>query len=207
MKGLSVARNRDLDVWPLVHDERAALLADLEGLTPQQWGTPSLCAGWSVWDVAAHLANGADTTVPGMAVAMVRARFDFDRMNAQGVARNRGEAPSDVLALLRERARSTRTPPVDRASRLVEEVVHGEDVRRPLGRVRHYPAAAVVPALEYQLRTSDAMGGSKKRAEGLRLVTTDADFVHAPRGPVLREVRGRAVDLLLAACRRTDWPQ
>lgn len=201
-----MARNRSLDVWPLVHDERAALLATLEGLTPQQWETPSLCAGWSVRDVAAHLAGNAGTTFSGMVAAMLRARFDFDEMNAQGVARHRGETPSDVLALLRERARSTRTPPVDRASRLVEEVVHGEDVRRPLGLVRHYPVVAVVPALEYQLRTSDAVGGSKQHAAGLRLVATDADFVHTPRGAVQREVSGPAVDLLLAACRRIPWP-
>lgn len=196
----------DFDVWPLVHDERAALLADLETLSPAEWDTPSLCGGWTVRDVAAHLVENASTTLPGMVRDMVLARLDFDRMNARGVARSRGESPSDVLAALRDRVRSTRTPPVDRASRLVEEVVHGEDVRRPLGIVRHYPATAVVPALEYQLRTPDAVGGSRKRAAGLRLVATDAAFTHGEVGEDGREVRGRAVDLLLAACGRTPWP-
>lgn len=197
----------DFDVWPLVHDERAALLADLETLSPAQWDTPSLCDGWTVRDVAAHLVQNASTTLPTMARDVVLARFDFDRMNDRGVARHRGESPSDVLAALRDRLRSTRTPPVDRASRLVEEVVHGEDVRRPLGIVRHYRAAAVVPALEYQLRTPDAVGGSRRRSAGLRLVATDAPFAHGEVGEGGREVRGRAVDLLVAACGRTPWPE
>ena len=36
---------------------------------------------------------------------------------------------------------------------------NGEDVRRPLGLTREYPTAAVVPALEHQLRTKVAGPG------------------------------------------------
>ena len=43
------------DIWPVVHAERRALAADLAGLTPEQWATPSLCTGWSVHDVLAHM--------------------------------------------------------------------------------------------------------------------------------------------------------
>ena len=50
------------DVWELVHAERAALAADLEGLTDEQWRTASLCDGWSVHDVAAHLVANALAT-------------------------------------------------------------------------------------------------------------------------------------------------
>jgi uncharacterized protein (TIGR03083 family) len=44
-----------IDVVPLFPAERAALLDLLRSLTPEQWGTPTVCAGWSVKDIAAHL--------------------------------------------------------------------------------------------------------------------------------------------------------
>ncbi|MGH8998570.1 MAG: maleylpyruvate isomerase N-terminal domain-containing protein [Acidimicrobiia bacterium] len=33
----------------------ASNLANTTSLTPDQWATPSLCAGWSVRDVVAHI--------------------------------------------------------------------------------------------------------------------------------------------------------
>jgi uncharacterized protein (TIGR03083 family) len=40
---------------PLFPDERAALLDLLAGLTPDEWHAPTICAGWSVKDIAGHL--------------------------------------------------------------------------------------------------------------------------------------------------------
>ena len=42
------------DVKELARAERTQLATLLHSLTPQQWQTPSLCAGWSVRDVVAH---------------------------------------------------------------------------------------------------------------------------------------------------------
>ena len=47
-----------IDVVPLFAGEREALLGLLRGLTPEEWRTPTICAGWSVRDVAAHLLGG-----------------------------------------------------------------------------------------------------------------------------------------------------
>jgi len=189
-----------IDVWPLVHVERHALIADLEGLSDEQWRTPSLCAGWTVHDVAAHLVgNASPISIPALAAALVRARFDFDRMNQQDAERELGDGPAYTLRRLREVARNTDAPPfVPLVVRLVEEVVHGEDVRRPLGIDHVYPVEAVVPALEHQVRTKVSIGGGRERAAGVRLVATDADVVIGD-GP---EVRGPAVALLLAVSGR-----
>jgi len=46
-------------IWSLVHAERAALAADLADLTDQQWATLSLCTGFTVRQVLAHLTAGA----------------------------------------------------------------------------------------------------------------------------------------------------
>ena len=188
------------DAWPLVHAERAALVDDLAGLTDDRWATPSLCPGWTVHDVAAHLIDNARTTRLGIVVAMVRARFDFDRQNANGVARERGATPGETLDRLRQVVTRTTTPPAPLDSRLVEEIVHGEDIRRPLGITRDYPTEAVVRSLHYQASTSVAFGGAKQRISAVRLAATDAD-VSIGDGPL---VSGPALALLLAVSGRTE---
>ena len=188
------------DVWELVHRERRALIDDLAGLTPDQWEVPSLCGGWTVHDVAAHLVDNARTTRLGIVVAMVRARFDFDRQNDTGVAREKGATPAETLDRLRAVAGRRTTPPAPLDSRLVEEVVHGEDVRRPLGVSRDYPTETVERALTHQLRTPVGLGGGKQRAAGLRLAATDTDWSHGEGA----EVRGPLVSLLMAVSGRGE---
>lgn len=180
-------------VWSVVHAERAALIEDLAGLADDQWGQRSLCGDWTVRDVAAHLVDTAKTTRRGFVLGLLRARFDFDRQNAQGVARELGSTPSDTLDHLRAVATRTSTPPAHLDSRLVEEIVHGEDIRRPLRIMRNYPADAVVRAVDYQARTPLSFGGAKQRIAGVRLRATDVDLVIGD-GP---EVTGPGLSLLL----------
>ncbi len=189
----------DIDVWSVVHAERAALVRDLETLSPEQWEMPSLCDGWTVHDVVAHLVDTARTTRVGFVLGLARARFDFDRQNAVGVARHRGDNPAETLARLRAVATRTSTPPAPLVSRIVEEVVHGEDVRRPLGLSRDYPADAVEAALRLQVRTSASFGGARELVAAVRLAATDAD-VTIGEGP---EVTGPLLSLLLAVSGRT----
>ncbi|SNY67202.1 maleylpyruvate isomerase family mycothiol-dependent enzyme [Paractinoplanes atraurantiacus] len=189
-------------VWTTVHRERAALARDLGTLTPGQWAAPTACAGWDVHDVVAHLVDSARTTRMSFVRDMIAARFDFDRQNARGVARERRAGPRQTLAALRSVVEATSTPPAAIATRLVEAFVHGEDIRRATGLTGDYPAGPVGQALEYQLRTTVAMGGGKQRATGLRLVATDAP-VDAGSGP---EVRGSALALLLAVSGRPLRP-
>ncbi|WP_415952178.1 maleylpyruvate isomerase family mycothiol-dependent enzyme [Streptomyces sp. KLOTTS4A1] len=185
---------RDRDVWPIVHAERAALIHDLEGLDDPQWEQPSLCEGWTVHDVVAHLVHSARTTRLGFVTGLARARFDFHRQNARGVARERGASPAETLARLRQVASRTSAPPAPLDSRIVEEIVHGEDIRRPLGLTRAYPRDAVIRALRLQARTPASFGGAKERVAPLRLTATDAE-VSMGEGP---EATGPVLSLLLA---------
>lgn len=186
------------EVWSIVHAERAALIADLEVIDDRQWDLPSLCGEWTVHDVVAHLIDTAKTTRLGFVVGLARARFDFDRQNTRGVERERRASPRETLARLREVAGSTSTPPAPLDTRLVEEIVHGEDIRRPLGLTREYPLEAVVRAFRLQARTSASLGGAKELVGPFRLTATDAD-VSIGKGP---EVAGPALSLLLAICGR-----
>lgn len=183
------------DVWSLVH---AALIDDLERLDAGSWEMPSLCPRWTVHDVVAHLVDTARTTRLGFVVGLARAGFDFDRQNARGVERERGSSPQETLEHLRRVASRTSTPPAPLDTRLVEEVVHGEDIRRPLGLTRSYPEEAVVRALRLQARTPASFGGAKELVALVRLTATDAD-VSIGNGP---ELTGTALSLLLAVSGR-----
>ncbi|WP_235568506.1 maleylpyruvate isomerase family mycothiol-dependent enzyme [Mycobacterium sp. Root135] len=187
-------------MWPVVHAERARLVDDLRRLPAEAWTTPSSCAGWDVHDVLAHLVDSAATTRLGFARRMILARFDFDRDNATGIARRKCADPTETLDAMRTLIGSTRTPPANPSTRLVECFVHGEDIRRPLGVGSHYPVASVVDALRYQVNTTVNFGGGRERVDGLRLNGTDAGFEHGPSTGA--EVRGRAVDLLVAVSGR-----
>ncbi|WP_205019291.1 maleylpyruvate isomerase family mycothiol-dependent enzyme [Streptomyces sp. HB132] len=186
------------DVWSMVHAERAALIADLESLDDRRWEEPSLCAGWTVHDVVAHLVDTARTTRLGFLAGLVRARFDFDGQNTRGVERERGASPQETLERLRRVASRRSTPPAPLDSRLVEEVVHGEDIRRPLGLAHCYASEAVVRSLRLQTRTPASFGGAKELVSRIRLAAADDDFATG-EGP---EVSGPALSLLLAVSGR-----
>ena len=44
-----------MDPWPMIEAARRALGEYLSGLSDEEWNRPSLCEGWSVADVAAHM--------------------------------------------------------------------------------------------------------------------------------------------------------
>lgn len=189
-------------IWPIVHAERARLVDDLSELPADAWTTASLCPGWDVHDVLAHLIDSATTTRLRFVRRMVAARFDFDADNEIGIRRNRQPDPARTVDAMRAFVTATSTPPAAPATRLVEAFVHGEDIRRPLGITAEYPPAAVVEALRHQVATSVSMGGGKQRVRGMRLVVADTGDEVTGDGGTGDEVRGRAIDLLLAVSGR-----
>lgn len=103
-----------IDTLPLYPGERAALLALLGDLSAADWEAPTVCPGWSVKDVAAHLlgddigrlswgrdgyvnpafAAGLDiATLPGLVAAI-------DRQNAVWVTGMRRISPRLLIELL-----------------------------------------------------------------------------------------------------------
>lgn len=185
------------DIWSTVHAERRSLADDLAGLTPDQWTTPSLCAGWDVHDVLAHINGTAKMSRLGFVRLFVRAGLNFERFTANQLNAERASDPQDTLATFRSVAGFTSTPPAAKVSRIVEAYVHGEDIRRPLGIAHEYPTEHIEGAIEYLAR--DRLSGSKKRLDGITLRATDADCT-VGSGPV---VEGPAIALLLAAAGRT----
>jgi uncharacterized protein (TIGR03083 family) len=181
------------ETWSLVHAERAALAADLAQLTDTQWATPSLCAGLSVREVLAHLtASGSLNGVRWLA-GVIRCRFDFDRQVAMRLAEQLGSSPAETLARFERIVDSTTSPPLPVLALLGEVVVHGEDVRRPLGITYDYPLDVLTRVARYYAG-SDQVVRARGRVRGLRLQATDGPFATGS-GPL---VSGRTLALVTA---------
>jgi uncharacterized protein (TIGR03083 family) len=186
------------DPWPLIHAEREALAADLSSLTDEQWATPSLCDGWTVRDVLGHLTATAKMTRVGFFVGLASAGFRFNKMGEKNIARESTPAPADGLAEFRKHLKDTTHPPGPVDAMLGEAVIHGEDIRRPLGISHQYPVAAVTQVADF-FKGSNLLIGAKRRIDGLTLRATDAEW-STGTGP---EVSGPQVSLVLAMTGRS----
>ena len=180
-------------IWPVVHAERKALASDLQGLSESQWSSASLCGTWTVRDVTAHMTAAGSITPPSFFGKMIGSGFSFERVQAAGVAAQRGSDPADTLARFETIATSVKHPPGPLDTVLGETIIHAEDIRRPLGIQHEYPAGAVLPLAGF-FQGSNLIIGTKRRIAGLSLRATDADWSHGS-GP---EVRGPLMSLLMA---------
>lgn len=175
------------DIWTTIAAERGALADDLAALTPAQWETPSLCAGWTVRDVVAHLSATASMSPVKFFAGMARAGFNFANFSRGEMAKHRGADPAATLADFRSLQHSTSAPPGPKTSWLGEIVIHGADIRRPLGIAHTYPPGAVRQVIDFY-KGSNMLSGAKKRIAGLALHATDEDWRHgqgeAVEGPL-----------------------
>jgi uncharacterized protein (TIGR03083 family) len=195
-----VSRRPAAGTWSLIHAERAALAADLAGLTEPQWATWSLCDRLTVREVLAHLTAGASLSPVRWMAGVIRCRFDFDRQVAMRLAEHLGASPADTLAEFRRVASSTTKPPLPVAAMLGETIVHGEDIRAPLGIERDYPVPTLTAVAGYY-QGSDMPVMSRKRIRDLRLTATDGPFT-AGAGP---RASGTTLALVMAMAGRTAY--
>jgi uncharacterized protein (TIGR03083 family) len=186
--------------WSLIHAERAALAADLAELAEQRWATPSLCDRFTVRQVLAHLTAGASLNPVRWMAGVIRCRFDFDRQVAMRLAEYLGATPAETLTRFRRVITSTTKPPVPVVAMLGETIVHGEDIRRPLGIERDYPVTTLTTVADYY-QGSDLPVLTRKRARGLRLTATDGPFT-AGTGP---QVSGTTLALVMAMAGRAPY--
>jgi uncharacterized protein (TIGR03083 family) len=159
-----------------VRGERTEFLAFLETLTPEEWEAPSLCSGWRVRDVVAHVV-AYDRFAPSLVSHFVRSRFSVDRVNLRTAAAWSSRSIDELLARLRANLLPGGiTRLIGWRVALQDAVIHHQDVRRPLGRPRTIPAERVVGVLEC-LVDPPALTGLRSRPRGLRLEATDIGWV------------------------------
>jgi uncharacterized protein (TIGR03083 family) len=192
------------EVWQHIHAERAALARTLSGLDEAQWQHDTLCTGWTVHDVAAHVIAHPQigwAQLPGM-VGRNLGR-GYNAMVFREVKRLAArETRESILADFDRLADSTRRVPITTSLEpLVDALVHHQDIVRPLG-IRHdmHPGAAAVAA--DRVRQLAFLMGSRRLVRSVRMVATDVDWARG-RGPT---VEGPMQELLMLCAGRAGDP-
>jgi uncharacterized protein (TIGR03083 family) len=198
MSAAGTSRTRE-DVDARVRAERDRLIAVLEGLDDGQWAGPSLCAGWTVRNLVAHLLMPYELSVPRFLALLVRARFGFDRL-ADRFATTDRRTPAELVAALRATEhRRFNVPGAPVEAPLSHLVCHAEDVYRPLGIASPTDLADVVIVLDELTRPGGPANFVPGLRDGLALSATDTEW----RSGEGLEVSGPAVALVTTVIGRT----
>ena len=189
-----------MNVREMVRAEQQELLALLVDLADEDWDRPTLCEGWKVRDVVAHLVSMNEAGLTGFLQATVSIHW----FNAIQVDRRTTVAPHELVDAFRRtmglRGLGRVVPP---SAMLVEVLVHGQDIRRSLGRRREIASERLLVLLPRCVSVASyvpgfGFTGGRRRAADLHLTATDLDWSWG-RGP---EVSGAAEALLLAVLGR-----
>ncbi len=180
--------------WRVINQERAALADLLERLTPEEWERPSLCEGWSVRDVAAHVIAAPELSVRQLVVAGWRARGNVNRAIHDEAERLARRPTEEIVADFRRLDWSRRPAPgLTYHEALLDILVHFQDIAIPLGRSHDMPLDAAACAADRARGRLGLMFGMKRKLAGYRLQATDTDWA-AGKGAL---VRGPIAALLL----------
>jgi uncharacterized protein (TIGR03083 family) len=214
------------ELWSAIDTQRLRTIDVLDELTPTEWEVPSLCAGWTVRDVAAHLTL-QQLTVGSALLAALRHPGSLNHV-IHASARDRATLPTDrLVAEIRSMVGSRRhNVGVTPLETLIDIVVHGQDIAIPLGReLAVLPSAAATVADRLWWSRSTRRGRLKSKVfadvnhRGLRFVATDSDWsagdgdevgAHALEGPGASRLGRRPVVVDSPAARPerpTELPQ
>lgn len=186
--------------WSVIEAERLRLAALLDSLDARDWDTPSLCSGWRVRDVAAHVALASQPpSIAGMLVEGARARGRFHLLNHDLAVRHADRLGADLVAELRAHAGSRRLPALTNyRNTLFDVLVHAQDIALPLG-VDHAMPVEAARAGAQRVWTMGWPFWARRRLRSYRLVATDIDWT-VGEGAV---VEGPVAALLLLLTGRT----
>ncbi len=181
----------------MARDEREGFASFLDGLTSQQWNSPTLCELWTVREVAIHTVSYDELSTAGLVGRFLKGRLNTDRINAIGVADYSDRSPEQIAVLIRSYAQPHGlTGGFGGKIALTDGMIHQQDIRRSIGLPRTIDPERLRTALNFA-RFAPTIRGAW-RARGVRLVASDLDWSHG-RGP---EVRGPGEALLMAMAGR-----
>jgi uncharacterized protein (TIGR03083 family) len=191
--------NDDAFLQPMVASEYLALAEVLERASEADWDTPSLCQGWRVREVVAHMTMPVRYDNDAFMKELSARDFDFTRLSNDVAARD-AELPTDeLLSNLRSDLLLSWEPPGGGLrGALNHSVIHGLDIGVPLAIARPQPDKAVRVVLD-DLTVGGVHVHFGTIIDGRTLEATDSDWSYGS-GPVLR---GTEADLALMICGRT----
>lgn len=98
--GNTTNRRPPRDIRAAIAAERRELAALLDGLSAEEWNAPTLCAGWRVREVAAHMTMGFRYSLPTMVWELVKARGSLHRMTDRRARKDAAAHSTRELAAL-----------------------------------------------------------------------------------------------------------
>lgn len=184
------------EILDMLRAECTELAEFLNQMGPDDWDRPSLCDGWSVREVAAHVASSVGLTRAGLVGRALRYGAGTDGANARSAAAYAAREPAklasaiadpDLLGLGFFQPRWA----------LCETVVHHQDIRRALSEPRSIPAVRLEVAIDVLLKMPFLTGRTKQQ-QRISVVASDLDLQRGD-GP---ELRGPAEALLMVLAGR-----
>jgi uncharacterized protein (TIGR03083 family) len=173
--------------------ERRELATTLDRLSPGQWDAPSLCDGWTVRHVIAHLTMPFRYSKTRFMLELVKSGGRFSALSDTVARRDATLPAAQLIAAIRDNAEHPWRPPGGGyAGALTHDVIHSLDITRPLEIDLPIPAEPMRVVL-------DTVSGPKPRrffgvdVSGTELRATDLDWSFGSGPPLL----GRAQDLAL----------
>ena len=180
------------NVEALYAAERDRFTQELAGLDDAAWQAPSLCEGWTVRDVCAHLLMPYELGLGSFLVGLVRARFNFDKLADRWARTDQRTGAELTRSLAKTTAAGFAVPGAGELAPLAHLAIHAGDARRPLGLAGRISPEAGSRVLNDLTSGKHSVGDDL--LIGLRFQATDADW-SLGEGP---EVSGDVATLLSA---------
>jgi uncharacterized protein (TIGR03083 family) len=190
--------NPDSELQAAVTNEFLALAELLDTLPAVGWDTPSLCAGWRVREVVAHVTMPARYSEEQFMAELQNCDGDFTRLS-NTVATRDGALPTSVLVgNLRDDMLHHWAPPGGGyMGALNHVVIHGLDITVPLGSGRRSTDEDLRAVLD-DLTSGGTHAHFGFAFDGLGLRATDMDWSFGSGTPI----SGAGEDLALLVCGR-----
>ncbi|HEV2376852.1 MAG TPA: maleylpyruvate isomerase family mycothiol-dependent enzyme [Streptosporangiaceae bacterium] len=187
----------------LIVAERRALVGVLEDLSADQWHAPSLCEGWTVAHVVAHLTMPFRISPEEFGQGMAQAHGDFTVFSDAVAARDSELPQADLVAALRDNVANPWQPPGGGlVGALSHDIIHGLDTARPLGITYPVPDQAMTAVLDMAVSPGgESLFGFDLR--GIELRASDLGWSSGTGDPVI----GHSRDVLLLTAGRIVPPE
>ena len=150
---------------------------------PEQWDAPTLCEGWRMREVVAHIMMAFRYSTWQVLGGMIKARGSFNRM-ADRAARSDAESmsPSELTAVLKENVDHSWKPPGGGyEGALSHDLIHGLDITVALGLDRSVPEDRLrIVLANVQTATGEVL---RRRPPGHRLQADDLNWTYGSGRP------------------------
>jgi len=190
---------RTVTINDFIAAERQALATELSGLAPEQWDAPTLCAGWRVREVTAHITMPFRYSTDRYLRELEASDGDFNQMADRCARRDAAMPAADLLAALAGNVHNPWQPPGGGPEgALCHDVIHGLDITVPLATGRRVPEQHLRAVLGFLAqRGGGAVFGTD--LAGVELRADDLDWSYGSGEPVTG--LGQHVLLVLAGRR------